>query len=246
MQIAILDLIPYIAYAGAAVLILWVVGEVVLSKLRRKAKPALAEPKDSGRGLAGPPEPLSAESRAMMAARAPVEVEEEEAATPDPVIADVRISTEDDTAEEPEVEAVEAEQPEVVYDDDDDQIDSARFPLPLVRPEPEPTPIPVPELSADSDSDSVDDSETDIPSSMVASFEDDSSEVVYNKPSDTVRSEAVDGEGGDENESTNKDQAGDPADEQMVYSDVLSVQRDPSVRVYDTAVAASDRKSASS
>jgi len=245
MQIAILDLIPYIAYAGAAVLILWVVGEVVLSKMRRKAKPTLAEPKDSGRGLAGPPEPLSAESRAMMAARAPVSTDEEETA-PEPVIADVRISTEDDTAEEPEQEPTEADQPEVVYDDDDDQIDSARFPLPLVRPEPEPTPIPVPELSADSDSDSVDDSETDIPSSMVASFDDDSSDVVYNKPSDTVRSEAVDGEDAQENESTNIDQAGDPAAEQMVYSDVLSVQRDPSVRVYDTAVAASERKSASS
>jgi hypothetical protein len=41
-------------------------------------------------------------------------------------------------------------------------------------------------------------------------------------------------------------EAGDPSDDDVVYTDVLSVRRDSSVRVYDTSVAASERKAAAS
>jgi hypothetical protein len=73
MTLLFVEYISWFAFAGAAVLVGWVGADMFMSKRRKAAKPA-PEPQDSGRGLAGPPEPMSS-------ARQPeVKVEEPEIA----------------------------------------------------------------------------------------------------------------------------------------------------------------------
>jgi hypothetical protein len=204
MYIAILDVIPYLAYVGAAVLLLVVGADLALARMRKPKPAKSADAKDSGRGLVGPAQPLG----------------------------------EDDSPADVHHEVSDS----VVAEDD--------FPLPHAEPEPEPKPIPVPVLEADPEPEP----EPDVPANLSATFEEDTNEVIYNKPSDTARSEAIEDHAQPENtdatadapDSTNEKEQGEESDENMVYTDVLSMRRDPSVRVYDTAVAGSDRSPASS
>lgn len=65
-MIAIVEAVPYIAFTGAGLLLAWVGLDLLRAKLRaRNVSPAPAE---SGRGLAGKPEPLSARIPALAAA----------------------------------------------------------------------------------------------------------------------------------------------------------------------------------
>jgi hypothetical protein len=54
MSLIIVEYLPYFAFFAAGVLVAWVGADVLRSKRRRQ----LAAPQDSGRGLAGPVEPL--------------------------------------------------------------------------------------------------------------------------------------------------------------------------------------------
>lgn len=56
-MIAIVEAVPYIAFAGAALLLAWVGIDLLRAKLRAATRNAPA-PAESGRGLAGKPEPL--------------------------------------------------------------------------------------------------------------------------------------------------------------------------------------------
>lgn len=59
MTLLIVEYIPYVAFTAAAGLVAWVVTDVLRSRKRAPAKsPETAQ--DSGRGLAGPAEPLKA------------------------------------------------------------------------------------------------------------------------------------------------------------------------------------------
>lgn len=60
-MLALMQAIPYIAFAVAGLLVAFVAGEFALKhfRARKAAKPAAPETADSGRGLAGKPEPLS-------------------------------------------------------------------------------------------------------------------------------------------------------------------------------------------
>jgi hypothetical protein len=149
-MLLIVEIVPYVAFLGAAVLMGWV-GFDILRARRRKQSPQPA--RDSGRGLAGPPQPIT---------------------------------------DQPEVEA---EAPQVTITPDDELIlpnshavDVAHEPDACDNAEPEP--------------DSV--------------------------------------------ESSEQAELAPEADEDLDSDEsVILVRRDPSVRVFDTAVAASERKAAS-
>lgn len=66
-MLALIQAIPYIAFVVAALLVAFVAGEFALKhfKSRKAAKPPAPETADSGRGLAGKPEPLSARKPAV-------------------------------------------------------------------------------------------------------------------------------------------------------------------------------------
>jgi hypothetical protein len=54
MTLLIVEYLPYFAFFGAGVLVAWVGADLLRSKRRKP----VAAPQDSGRGLAGPVEPL--------------------------------------------------------------------------------------------------------------------------------------------------------------------------------------------
>ena len=58
-MLLIVEIVPYVAFLGAAVLVGWVGFDILREKKRRTPAP---EPQDSGRGLAGPPQPMTGES----------------------------------------------------------------------------------------------------------------------------------------------------------------------------------------
>lgn len=58
-MLLIVEIVPYVAFLGAAALVGWVGFDILREKKRKAPAP---EAKDSGRGLAGPPQPLTEES----------------------------------------------------------------------------------------------------------------------------------------------------------------------------------------
>jgi hypothetical protein len=72
---ALLETVPYLAFAGAGLLVVFVGGEYALKKWKARGvkKPAPAAPEESSRGLVSKPEPLSARAPAVaVSAETPV------------------------------------------------------------------------------------------------------------------------------------------------------------------------------
>ena len=60
-MLLIVEIVPYVAFLGAAALVGWVAFDILREKKRKSSAPAQPETKDSGRGLAGPAQPLTEE-----------------------------------------------------------------------------------------------------------------------------------------------------------------------------------------
>jgi hypothetical protein len=112
MTLLIVEYIPYVAFTAAAAMVAWVVADVLRGRKRAKAPEAT---QDSGRGLAGPAEPLQAvESETVAEVVAEVLDETPELAPPEELelpVSQAQDLAPDEAAEElaPEEAAPEAE-----------------------------------------------------------------------------------------------------------------------------------------
>ena len=117
-MLLIVEIVPYIAFFGAAALVGWV-GFDMLREKRRKA-PA-SEPQDSGRGLAGPALPMTDEPEEDVDHEASI-TPAEELVLPSSHAVDVAGEEEqcDNETSEPQPEDVEASSSELAPEADED------------------------------------------------------------------------------------------------------------------------------
>ena len=120
MTLLIVEYISWIAFVGAGLLVGWVGADMLISKRRKPSK--APEPKDSGRGLAGPAEPMSSTRQAQVENEETDEATEEEPKVEAPAQQEIEPAEElvlpvsqavemtDEPEEEPEEEATEPEE----------------------------------------------------------------------------------------------------------------------------------------
>lgn len=232
---AFIDAIPYVAFAGAGLLVAFVGGEYALKKwqARNVKKPAPVVPDESGRGLVSKPSPLAS---VRAAASAPLPAAEADAnlapASERVPLASERVPLPSDRApliDTPVAQDSGSNEPVEVFDESESVRiaevamlhvsggDSGR----------------IPELSPVSGRGFA----VNMAAEVVAEVEDAPS---YVSGADTERCPAISSE-----EVRAAAEAGleDLEVEGVVCTDVIAARRDPSVRVFDAVVAPSERKS---
>jgi hypothetical protein len=216
MFIAVVEFIPYIAFLGAAALLGWVAIDLGIRHVRKKGLAPMLA-RLSLRGLASKPEPMSDPAVRPLSEPTP------KAEQPVDVVVPAKAEVEDDV----QVPTSMAE----VFDPDFDPTE----PAPAIKAVPEAKAEPEEPKAEEAPDEAVAETEVQVKEEAVEeAFEEEPAEETVKTAAQTVES------------SHDTEDDGDPSDDDVVYTDVLSVRRDSSVRVYDTSVAASERKAAAS